>query len=41
MVLRLYTNKANETSMAHSFVEFVQSAGGQRIVVQMGFAPRP
>jgi phosphate transport system substrate-binding protein len=40
-VLRLYTNKANETSMARSFVEFVQSAGGQRIVEQMGFAPRP
>ena len=40
-VLRLYTNKGNETSIARSFVEFVQSSGGQKTVEQMGFAPRP
>jgi phosphate transport system substrate-binding protein len=40
-VLRLYTDKASETPAARSFVEFVLSAGGQRIVEQMGFAPRP
>jgi phosphate transport system substrate-binding protein len=39
--LRLYTDKANETSSARSFVEFVQSARGQAIMAQMGFAPRP
>ena len=39
--LRLYTDKANETPSARSFVEFVQSARGQAIMAQMGFAPRP
>jgi phosphate transport system substrate-binding protein len=40
-VLRLYTDKANETPTAHGFVEFVQSARGQAIMARMGFAPRP
>lgn len=40
-VLRLYTDKAHETPAARSFVEFVQSASGQKIVEQMGFTPRP
>lgn len=40
-VLRLYTAKGNETPTARSFVEFVQSASGQKIVEQMGFTPRP
>ena len=39
-VLRLYTDKANETSMTRSFVQFVQSSQGQEIVKQMGFTPR-
>jgi phosphate transport system substrate-binding protein len=39
--LRLYTDKANETPAARSFVEFVQSARGQAIMAQMGYAPRP
>lgn len=39
--LRLYTNKAHETSAASSFVDFVQSARGQAIIAQMGFAPHP
>ena len=40
-VLRLYTDKANVTPTARSFVEFVQSARGQEIVNRMGFAPHP
>ena len=40
-VLHLYTDKANETPLARSFVEFVQSSRGQEIVTQMGFAPHP
>jgi len=40
-VLRLYTDKGNETSTARSFVQFVQSGRGQEIVKQMGFTPRP
>jgi phosphate transport system substrate-binding protein len=40
-VLRLYTDKANETSTARSFIEFVESTRGQAIVNQLGFAPRP
>ena len=40
-VLRLYTDKATETPLAHSFIEFVQSSGGQKILDQMGFSPHP
>ena len=40
-VLRLYTDKANESSAAHSFLEFVQSKPGQQILVEMGYVPRP
>ena len=40
-VLRLYTDKATETPIAHSFIEFVQSSRGQKILDQMGFSPRP
>jgi ABC-type phosphate transport system substrate-binding protein len=40
-VLRLYTDKATETPITHSFIEFIQSSGGQKIVDQMGFSPRP
>ncbi len=39
-VLRLYTDKANETPTAQDFLQFVQSERGQSIVNQMGFAPR-
>ena len=39
--LRLYTDKAKETPAVRSFIEFVQSARGQAIVTQLGFAPRP
>jgi phosphate transport system substrate-binding protein len=40
-VLRLYTDKANETPAAREFIEFVRSDRGQAIVSQMGFAPHP
>jgi len=39
-ILRLYTDKANETPAAQDFLQFVQSERGQTIVNQMGFAPR-
>ena len=39
--LRLYTSKANETSAARDFVQFVQSTRGQAILDQLGYAPRP
>jgi ABC-type molybdate transport system substrate-binding protein len=36
------TNKGwSGVQPARSFVEFVQSASGQKIVEQMGFTPRP
>ena len=40
-VLRLYTNKSREASMARDFIQFVQSPRGQETVAQMGFVPRP
>ena len=39
-VLRLYTNKNNETVVAKDFVRFVQSPRGQKILEEMGFVPR-
>ena len=39
--LHLYTDKANETPTARSFVDFVQSTRGQAIMARMGFAPHP
>jgi phosphate transport system substrate-binding protein len=38
--LRFYTTKARESSTAQDFVRFVQSAAGQKIVVDAGFVPR-
>ncbi len=40
-VLRFYTNKAQESSGARDFLQFVQSAQGQQIVTQMGFVTKP
>jgi len=40
-ILRFYTDKANETPLAHDFATFAQSAEGQKILVQMGFVPHP
>jgi phosphate transport system substrate-binding protein len=39
-ILRLYTNKTNETAITKDFVRFVQSPRGQRILEEMGFVPR-
>ncbi len=38
-ILRLYTNKAKEAREAKSFIQFVVSERGQKIMAQMGFAP--
>jgi phosphate transport system substrate-binding protein len=40
-VLRLYTNKQKESSLARDFVQFVASARGQKVLEQMGYTPRP
>jgi len=40
-LLHFYTNKARESSAAREFLEFVQSQGGQRILVGMGYVPKP
>jgi phosphate transport system substrate-binding protein len=39
-VLRLYTNKTNETAIAKDFIRFVQSPRGQKILEEAGFVPR-
>ena len=38
-VLRLYTDKGRETPAAKDFIEFVQSARGQKALGEMGFVP--
>jgi phosphate transport system substrate-binding protein len=38
-ILHLYTSKTSEETAAHDFIQFVQSARGQEIVVQMGYVP--
>ena len=40
-VVRLYTNKSKESAAARSFVQFVLSERGQKIVTQIGWAPHP
>ena len=40
-LLRLYTNKAEESPATRDFIQFVQSARGQEILDQMGYVPRP
>lgn len=39
-VLRLYTNKTNETVVTQGFIEFAQSPKGQKILNEAGFIPR-
>jgi phosphate transport system substrate-binding protein len=39
-VLRLYTDKARESSAAMDFIRFVQSDQGRKIMDEMGFVPR-
>jgi len=38
--IRLYTRKGDETPLTRDFIQFIQSARGQKIVAEMGFAPR-
>lgn len=40
-VLRFYTNKAKESALTKSFVDFVLSARGQEIILQNGFSTKP
>jgi phosphate transport system substrate-binding protein len=39
--LRLYTDTAKETAAAREFINFTLSADGQKIVTQLGDAPKP
>ena len=39
--LRFYTAKAKEPAAAKEFAQFVQSAAGQKILVEVGFVPHP
>lgn len=39
--LRFYTAKGKEPASAKEFAQFVQSAAGQKILVEVGFVPRP
>ena len=39
-LLRLYTNKAHESTAAAEFVQFVRSDRGQKILSEMGFIPK-
>lgn len=40
-LLRFYTAKGKEPAAAKEFAQFVQSAAGQKILVEVGFVPRP
>jgi phosphate transport system substrate-binding protein len=39
--LRFYTDAAKESAKARGFIDFVLSPGGQRVLTQMGYAPKP
>ena len=39
--LRFYTDKQKEPAAAKAFAQFVQSAAGQKILVEVGFVPHP
>ena len=40
-ILRLYTDKSKEKPAARDFIQFAESATGQKILADMGFVPRP
>ena len=40
-VLHLYTSKGKESAAALDFVKFIQSAAGQKALVEAGFVPNP
>lgn len=39
-VIRLYTDKANESAATKEFIELIQSPRGQKVLDEMGFVPR-
>ena len=39
--LRFYTDAAKESAKARGVIDFVLSPGGQRVLTQMGYAPKP
>ena len=39
--LRFYTDAAKESTKTKDFVDFVLSPGGQQVLTQMGYAPKP
>ncbi len=39
--LRLYTDSAKESAKAKAFIDFVLAADGQKVLTQMGYAPKP
>ena len=39
--LYLYTNSAKETEVARNFVDYILSADGQKVLTDMGYAPKP
>lgn len=39
--LRFYTDSAKEPAKAKDFINFVLSPGGQQVLTQMGYAPKP
>ncbi len=39
--LHLYTNKTKETPATLEFVQFIQSAAGQKVLTEMGYVPNP
>jgi phosphate transport system substrate-binding protein len=39
-VLRLYTNKTKESPITTEFIQFIESAKGQKILEQLGFVPK-
>jgi phosphate transport system substrate-binding protein len=40
-LLRFYTDAVNEPPRAADFINFTMSAGGQTVLTQMGYAPKP
>jgi phosphate transport system substrate-binding protein len=39
--LRFYTDAAKESAKAKDFIDFVLAPGGQQVLTQMGYAPKP
>jgi phosphate transport system substrate-binding protein len=39
--LRFYTDAAKESAKAKDFIDFVLSPGGQQVLTEMGYAPKP